>query len=242
MSEIIVAPGTSAPQLGLQVTSTGSIRLQQLTPGGPVTAIGSLSNDVIAAASLADPTVFVINGEAGDDTLTGGTGNDILSGGSGRDTLVGNDGNDTIVGGAGNDTIVGGAGNDTIKAGSGADRITPGSGKDEITTGGGRDTIRFEVGSTGGGEIDVITDFSGADTIEISQRLLRGSRLKPGALRKRDFQAVRSIRDLDDNEAAKIIYERRTGFVYYNRENGADTRLFRLDRNLNISASDFEIF
>ncbi len=242
MSEIIVAPGTSTPQLGLQVTSTESIRLEQLTPGSPVTAIGSLGNDVIAAASLADPTAFIISGGAGNDALSGAAGSDTLSGGGGSDTLVGNDGNDMIMGGGRADTIAGGAGNDTINAGSGADLITPGSGRDTITTGGGRDTIRFEVGSTGGGEIDVITDFSRADTIEISQQLLQGSSLKPGALSKNDFRAVRSIRDLDDNEAAKIIYERRTGFVYYNRENGADTRLFRLDRNLNISASDFEIF
>ncbi|NJL23664.1 MAG: hypothetical protein HC895_27320 [Leptolyngbyaceae cyanobacterium SM1_3_5] len=108
-----------------------------------------------------------------------------------------------------------------------------------ITTGAGRDIIRID---TVRGGVDRITDFAKQDTIEISQDLVRGSGLRIGRLRATDFRAVQSIRDLEDEEAAKIIYERRTGFVYFNRENGRDVKLLQLDRNLNINAADFEIF
>jgi len=54
-----------------------------------------------------------IDGEDGDDALTGGVGNDIFHGGAGNDTLNGGAGNDILQGDAGNDTLDGGAGDDT---------------------------------------------------------------------------------------------------------------------------------
>ncbi|NEQ25257.1 MAG: calcium-binding protein [Microcoleus sp. SIO2G3] len=241
MSEIIVAPGTTTPQLGLVVTSTEAIRLEQTTPDAPVVVTGSAASDTVVAVSITDTTAFTINGELGNDILSGAAGSDTISGGDGEDQIVGDLGNDTITGGAGADDLDGGAGRDQINGGAGADIIAPGPGRDTITTGPGNDVIRFEARSLNGG-VDRITDFTPQDTIEISRQLLRGSGLQPGRLSTSDFRAVRSIRDLDDEEAAKIIYERRTGYVYYNRDNGRDVRLFQLDRNLNISAADFEIF
>jgi len=57
----------------------------------------------------------ILNGAAGNDTLTGGTGSDKLVGGVGNDVLSGAAGDDVLVGGKGNDTLAGGAGHDVFR-------------------------------------------------------------------------------------------------------------------------------
>ncbi len=52
-------------------------------------------NDVINASTISRSVV--LNGGAGNDTLTGGTGNDTLSGGAGKDSLNGGTGTDSVV-------------------------------------------------------------------------------------------------------------------------------------------------
>lgn len=63
--------------------------------------------------------------EDSDDVINGQGGNDRLSGLSGDDLLRGGDGDDTIVGGGGDDLLRGGNGNDSfvLKSGEGADTI-----------------------------------------------------------------------------------------------------------------------
>jgi Ca2+-binding RTX toxin-like protein len=108
-------------------------------------------NDLITVNGPADYQSTVVEGEAGDDTLSGGSGedalsggvgNDLLNGGSGNDFLNGGDyagpldtGNDTLSGGSGNDTLIGGAGNDLVSGGSGSDLFIADSliGSDTIT-------------------------------------------------------------------------------------------------------------
>jgi Ca2+-binding RTX toxin-like protein len=84
-----------------------------------------------------------IQGDTGDDTITGGGKADPLAGGDGDDRVVGNPGNDTMTGGNGNDVLVwnngdgsdtmdGDAGNDEIEVNGSANagddfRITPGA-------------------------------------------------------------------------------------------------------------------
>jgi Ca2+-binding RTX toxin-like protein len=73
----------------------------------------------------------IVNGRAGDDTLTasslgndvllGGSGNDTLNGGTARDLLYGGPGDDALNGGGGNDWFVGEGGNDTLEGGDGND-------------------------------------------------------------------------------------------------------------------------
>jgi Ca2+-binding RTX toxin-like protein len=63
---------------------------------------GGAGNDVL---SCAQAVACTLNGNAGNDTLTGGDGNDTLNGGAGDDLLTGGAGDDTLVGGAGIDTI-----------------------------------------------------------------------------------------------------------------------------------------
>ena len=63
----------------------------------------------------------ILTGYLGDDWLHGGTGNDRLRAGPGDDSLAGSDGNDTLLAAAGDDTLSGGGGNDFLVGGSGAD-------------------------------------------------------------------------------------------------------------------------
>ena len=78
------------------------------------------------------PTAITIDGEAGDDALTGGDGNDNISGGTGSDTLERRRrrharrraGSDVVSGGDANDTVDGGAGKDRSRAGTTATRST----------------------------------------------------------------------------------------------------------------------
>ena len=85
-----------------------------------LTIQGSKENDSIVFTSAAysfngtitgvDPALVlagvVINGNSGNDTLTGWDGPDELNGGQGNDTLRGGDGYDILSGGAGNDTLI----------------------------------------------------------------------------------------------------------------------------------------
>ena len=66
-----------------------------------------------------------IQGEAGDDLVTGGGKADTLGGGEGDDRVVGAQGGDTMSGGAGNDVLVwnNGDGSDTMDGDAGNDEI-----------------------------------------------------------------------------------------------------------------------
>ena len=99
----------------------------------------------------------VINGTAGDDTLTGGALNDVINGLGANDSLSGGGDNDKLDGGAGNDLIDAGAGADTIYGEAGADSFMY------------RIAVDFELATLGG---DTIIGFqSGTDKIELADLL-----------------------------------------------------------------------
>ncbi|NYT64580.1 heme peroxidase [Alcaligenaceae bacterium] len=120
-----------------------------------------------------------INGGSNDDVLTGGSGDDILRGGSGDDILHGGTGDDTLEGGSGDDVLYGGTGDDKLFGGSGDDKLSGGSGDDVLNGGSGDDVLFGGSGAdilTGGtgddifvfGGGDLITDFSfGEDKIDL---------------------------------------------------------------------------
>jgi Ca2+-binding RTX toxin-like protein len=93
-----------------------------------VSATGGDGIDTINASLLLVPVM--IDGGAGNDTLTGGRVNDLLLGGDGNDRLVGGLGDDVLLGGAGNDTLLGSAGNDLVRGGTGRDTLQGDAGND----------------------------------------------------------------------------------------------------------------
>ncbi|MWB77482.1 hypothetical protein GLS40_05545 [Pseudooceanicola sp. 216_PA32_1] len=109
----------------------------------------------------------------GDDTITsldgglifidGQDGNDSITGGSGAERILGGIGNDTIAGGGGADTIIGGDGNDLIIFNAANDNST----LDSVDGGIGVDTIRLQ----GAGIFDfsdVSIDFASIDVFQFT--------------------------------------------------------------------------
>ena len=103
--------------------------------------------------------VIELDGNSGDDTLTGGSEAEMFSGEAGADEISGGGGNDSVDGGSGNDIIDGGAGANLLQGGTGDDQITS-SGTDTVD--GGDDEDRIIVGE----DTAMVTGGQGCDTIE----------------------------------------------------------------------------
>jgi Ca2+-binding RTX toxin-like protein/subtilisin-like proprotein convertase family protein len=184
VGELIVAQGTasisvagSGIEAGIEsvVINGGSgndtITITDIDRVGALvlTVNGGSGGDTVSAsgASLGNLRLG-INGDLGDDTLTGsadadtingGDGSDIISGETGNDTLSGDDGNDSISGGEGNDVVDGNDGNDTALGDAGDDSLLGSFGSDMLTGGGGNDTI------DGGFGNDLLNGMSGNDSL-----------------------------------------------------------------------------
>jgi Ca2+-binding RTX toxin-like protein len=94
--------------------------------GANIVVRGGGGNDILNAAGLGNTyNSLEIQGEAGDDLVTGGGKADTLGGGDGDDRVVGAQGNDVMSGGAGNDQLVwnNGDGSDTMDGDGGNDEI-----------------------------------------------------------------------------------------------------------------------
>ncbi len=160
----------------------------------PLLKIENLNNDqlnandpaVIEALSSAEKFIaYYLSGndniKATDtDTLINGyAGNDTITGGSGKDTLLGSDGNDTLSGGNGNDILTGGNGNDNVNAGEGNDMIVggDGAGNDSYDGGKGIDTVKY-TSAMAGITVDMAkgtaSSSAGGDTAGIGTDKLKG--------------------------------------------------------------------
>ena len=85
---------------------------------------GGDGNDALTVlAKDTDIAFAVLNGQGGDDALTGADSSDVLSGGDGNDRLVGAQGTDVMGGGPGNDAFV-------WNNGDGSDRLNGDDGND----------------------------------------------------------------------------------------------------------------
>jgi hypothetical protein len=109
--------GTAVIAMGLLGGATAAQAAVNCVVGPGVTqtattVTGSPADDTIDCTS-ANPGK-TINGNAGNDTITGTSEADTINGGDGNDTITGGAGNDTLNGGLGNDTISGSGGNDTL--------------------------------------------------------------------------------------------------------------------------------
>jgi Ca2+-binding RTX toxin-like protein len=86
---------------------------------------GDGNDSVTVLAKTTEIANATLNGDGGDDVLTGADTGDALSGGDGNDRLVGAKGVDLMSGGAGNDTLV-------WNNGDGSDRMSGDAGNDGI--------------------------------------------------------------------------------------------------------------
>ncbi len=94
--------------------------------GANIVVRGGAGNDALNASALGNTyNSLEIQGEAGDDLVTGGGKADTLGGGDGDDRVVGAQGGDVMSGGAGNDVLVwnNGDGSDTMDGDGGNDEI-----------------------------------------------------------------------------------------------------------------------
>jgi Ca2+-binding RTX toxin-like protein len=163
---------------------------QTVAANGTFTVVinGGDGNDSLTVlAKNTEIAVATLNGEGGDDVLTGADTNDTLNGGDGNDRLVGAKGTDLMNGGAGNDTLV-------WNNGDGSDRMNGDAGNDGVEVNGSPNladafilepipggvefrrqnlvpftldtaTERFQVNGLGGNDVVEATDGVGALTL-----------------------------------------------------------------------------
>ena len=171
----------------------------------------------------------------GNDEISGGNGDDSLGGdalwlgsviGSGY-SMICHLGNDKLAGGAGNDQLFGDigvlgqvtitsldGGNDILDGGAGDDILHGGYGNDILTGGSGNDQFVFDTQLDLAG-MDTITDFThGKDKIVLDDAVF--SALTSGPLTEADFTY-----DTNNPQHAHIIYDRDTGTLSYDAQNGS---------------------
>ncbi len=158
----------------------------------------------------------ILKGEGDRDILNGGSGNDLLYGGKGNDVLNGGKGNDALVGEVGNDRLIGGAGNDLLDGGKGNDLLIGGLGRDRYLFSGGNG---FDIAAIGR---DRIKGFNGdEDKIILDKDTFNGlqSIVGEGFSVIEEFEVVNSQKAAANSDA-KILYNSKSGDLYYNANGG----------------------
>ena len=98
-----LSAGLNANQTGIVITDssggTGRLTIEARngsSAGFNLGLLGASTNNIFNGSGIGIATV-ILDGQAGNDTLTGGAGNDIFIGGAGADTIYGGGGTDTLV-------------------------------------------------------------------------------------------------------------------------------------------------
>ena len=183
-SDLVIRRGTSSisiPTTGLaagieQVVLNAGNGADTITIGNLdqvgatlLTVNGEDGNDTISALGAAIGSVrLLIDGGAGDDTLTGSDDADTILGGAGLDVITGNNGNDTLLGGADADVISGNNGNDVIDGNDGDDTLLGDAGDDSVSGSFGNDMLVGYVGNDtldGSFGDDLLNGMSGDDSL-----------------------------------------------------------------------------
>ena len=126
----------------------------------------------------------------------------------------------------------------TLVGNAGGDRLDGMLGKDILTGGAGSDTFRFSTAFTAA-NLDHITDFATADTIEIARTIVPA--LPIGTL------AAAAFKDLSTgavNADDRILYDRTTGTVSYDKDGSGSALAVTfavLDQPITLTNLDFHI-
>jgi Ca2+-binding RTX toxin-like protein len=167
-------------------------------------------------------------------------GNDTIAGSGRSNTLMGGDGADKAYGLAGADRMGGGAGRDLLVGGDGNDTLTGGAGNDTLTGGTGADNFIF-ANAAGAANRDNITAFASVDLIVLDKATFRAlgaaGTLSPGL-----FKMIGTGASADAND--RIIYDKRTGVLFYDTNGSADGGRFaivELDNRPVLTAGDIHI-
>ncbi len=170
-------------------------------------------------------------GLGGNDTITGNGRSNLLAGDAGKDRLSGM---------AGDDRLGGGAGRDVLSGGDGRDRLSGGLGMDTLTGGTGADSFVFANTPTPANR-DSITAFASVDVILLDNAVFRAlgpaGNLTPGL-----FKMIGTGLNADAND--RVIYDKRTGTLYYDTNGSADGGRFAiadLDNRPILTAGDIHI-
>ncbi|WP_210385766.1 type I secretion C-terminal target domain-containing protein [Hoeflea sp. EC-HK425] len=184
---------------------------------------GDNSGNVLDFSAVTLTDIAYIDGQGGDDTITGTSAGEEIRGGSGNDTINGGDGDDVIRGDAGNDILDGGEGSDTYHFGSndGIDTITDtGSASDTDTILATNTNTRINVSgdfSQGLTGIEVI-DANGGANVRV---------LGTNAVNDLDFRDVQLINGVivDASGGNDVVTTSQTtsDHVVYRGGNGTDT-------------------
>ena len=196
---------------------------------------GSLGNDTISGG-----------GTTVGDTLEGNGGNDSITGNSGADNINGGDGNDILSGNAGNDTLKGAAGNDIISGGDGVDTLEGEAGSDNLTGGAGKDIFLFDaVAESGGNTKDTITDFTQSTLSATGTVVTSGDSIKivipQAAFAANDADSFIASDKGDVNnagEAASAMNDTKGSFVF-SKDN--DVLYLDYDGDSTLNADDYAI-
>ena len=140
-----ISNGNSLPK-GITLSFNGDlIAILQDVFSLPSTQVylGTPGNDSFTVNSPFQSDSWIIQGQAGNDSLTGGNVNDYIYGEAGNDSLSGLAGDDFLHGGAGNDTLNGGVGNDTTQGDVGNDTFIGSLGNDNFDGGAGTDIADY---------------------------------------------------------------------------------------------------
>lgn len=116
---------------------------------------------------------LLVNGNEGNDSISGGPNNDVIFGGRDQDVLFGGSGGDEqIFGNLGNDVIAGGNGNDSLYGGQFSDILNGDEGSDQLFGDLGNDTLDGDAGRdslTGGPGTDIFVFDPGEASFSINE-------------------------------------------------------------------------
>ena len=147
VQQILVQGGDGANVIDLSGVRSALFNFSSGGIGVQIDVNGNDGDDTITGSLDLDDTIAggdgddILTGGSGNNSLDGGDGNDSVNGGSGSDAITGEDGQDTLLGQDGNDTLIGGNGHDSLLGHAGLDSLEGGHGLDTLFGGTDDDTL-----------------------------------------------------------------------------------------------------